>query len=253
MKNDAQIHHRRSIRLKGYDYTQPGAYFVTISSFQRDEIFGTVVTGVMQLSPIGKIIQTEWFRSAKIRKEIRLFEDEFVVMPNHVHGIVWIVERDIVGADGVRPVIDGVRPVKRDNVGVNGVHPMDGVRPLDGDNPVTEDPCFDEQGTRHDEMGTRRVPLRNHDDPHHEGARRVPRPMAPRSLSSFIAGFKAAVTSRAGRELNSGNIWQRNYYEHIIRNETEFEKIWNYIDSNPLKWQEDQENHLFQGTEILKK
>ena len=95
-----------------------------------------------------------------------------------------------------------------------------------------------------------------------KGTRRVPQQImpqkivpqrAPRSLSSFIAGFKASVTSRVNRELNSGNIWQRNYYEHIIRNETELEKIWKYIDLNPLKWQEDQENPFFQGTEIPKK
>jgi putative transposase len=60
------------------------------------------------------------------------------------------------------------------------------------------------------------------------------------SLSSFIAGFKASVTSRARRELDITGIWQRNYYDHIIRNETELMKIWHYIDTNPSKWEEDQ-------------
>jgi REP element-mobilizing transposase RayT len=59
-------------------------------------------------------------------------------------------------------------------------------------------------------------------------------------LGSFIAGFKAAVTSRARRELDLSVVWQRNYYEHIIRNEQEFRKIWDYIDANPVRWQEDQ-------------
>jgi len=184
MKYDSQTHHRRSIRLKGYDYTQPGAYFVTICTYQRDEILGAVVNDGIQLSSLGKIIQTEWFRSAEIRKEIRLFGDEFVVMPNHIHGIVWIVENETVGADGVRLV----------------------------------------EHTSTTNTGTRRVPLRR----------------APRSLSSFIAGFKAAVTSRAGRELNAANIWQRNYYEHVVRNENELRNFWDYIDTNPLRWQEDQ-------------
>jgi REP element-mobilizing transposase RayT len=61
-------------------------------------------------------------------------------------------------------------------------------------------------------------------------------------LSSFVAGFKASVTRRAGREFNSTNIWQRNYYEHIIRDQTDYERIANYIVSNPENWQDNQEN-----------
>jgi putative transposase len=180
MKYDPDVHRRRSIRLKGYDYTQPGAYFVTICAYQRDEIFGEVVNGKIQLSSLGKIVGEEWFRSAEIRKEIQLFEDEFVVMPNHGHGIVRIVET--AGADGVRPNMERAH----------------GMRP-------------------------NAVPQRT-----------------PRSLGSFIAGFKASVTSRAKHELNITGIWQRNYHEHIIRDEMDFNNIWNYIDTNPLHWQEDQ-------------
>ncbi len=238
MQYNPAYHHRRSIRLKGYDYTQNGAYFVTICAYQREAIFGEVVGGEMQLAPIGQIIQTEWFRSAAIRKEIRLFEDEFVVMPNHVHGIVWIVEPQIVGANGVRP--NGVHPF--DGICQKGVRPVnvrpDGVRPIDGEEGMSnEKGTRRDGGTRHD-GGTRRDGGTRHDG----GTRRVPlqRRMAPRSLGAFIAGFKAAVTSRAGRELQAAIIWQRNYYEHIIRNENELENIWNYIDTNPLRWQEDQ-------------
>ena len=97
MKYDPQKHHRRSIRLKGYDYTQSGAYFLTICNFQRDQIFGEITNGKMELSELGKIVREEWLRSAEIRKEIQVFEDEFMIMPNHLHGINWIV-----GADGVR-------------------------------------------------------------------------------------------------------------------------------------------------------
>ncbi len=198
MPYDPKIHHRRSIRLKGYDYTQPGAYFVTLVTYRRDEIFGKVVNGVMRLSPLGQIVHDEWIRSISIRKEIRLFEDEFVVMPNHGHGIVWIVETTV--ADGVRPMIDP-----------DGIHPA-------------------RLGIRLDEDGARRAP------------QPTPQPglyRAPKSLGSFIAGFKASVSSRAKRELNMTGIWQRNYYEHIIRNETEFKNIWDYIDDNPRKWEED--------------
>ena len=182
MKYNPEIHHRRSIRLKGYDYTQPGAYFVTFCTYQRDEIFGEVINGEMKLSALGEIVREEWLRSAEVRKEIRLFDDEFVVMPNHIHGIVWIV--DTVGADGVRPNMERADAIRLD------------------------------------------VSLRR----------------APRSLGSFIAGFKASVTSRAGRELNMTGIWQRNYYEHIIRNDRELNNIRWYIINNPLNWQLDRDN-----------
>lgn len=178
MKYNPEIHRRRSIRLKGYDYTQPGAYFVTFCSYQRDEIFGEVISGEMKLSALGKIVREEWLRSADIRKEIQVFEDEMVIMPNHGHGIVQIM--DIVGVDGVRPTIQDAR----------------------------------------------RASLRRF----------------PRSLGSLIAGFKASVTSRAKRELKMTVIWQRNYYDHIIRDDRELNNIRWYILNNPLNWQLDRDN-----------
>ena len=175
MKYNPELHHRRSIRLKGYDYAQPGAYFITCCAYKRAEIFGKVTRGETELSALGLIIHDEWLRSAEIRKEIQVFEDEFVVMPNHFHGIVRIIET--AGMEGRTPSAPTPEP----------------------------------------------SPLRR----------------ARRSLGSFLAGFKASVTSRAKRELNMTSIWQRNYYEHIIRNEVEFNNIWNYIDTNPLRWRED--------------
>jgi putative transposase len=91
MKYDPQKHHRRSIRLKGYDYTQAGAYFVTICAYQRLHVFGEVINGEMVLNETGKIARDEWFKTAELRPYVELFEDEFVVMPNHGHGIIWIV------------------------------------------------------------------------------------------------------------------------------------------------------------------
>ena len=101
MKFDPQKHQRRSIRLAEYDYSQTGAYFVTIVTRQRECMFGVISDNQMQLSRLGEIIQQEWHRSAQIRREIELDHDEFVFMPNHMHGIVQIV--DPVGADGIRP------------------------------------------------------------------------------------------------------------------------------------------------------
>ncbi len=243
---DPHLHHRRSIRLKGYDYSQPGAYFITLVTYQRDCLFGSVIDGEMQLSPLGKIAQDEWMRSIGIRKEITIHEDEFVIMPNHFHGIVWIV-----GADGVRPDnhvqgLDSVRPDNRVQ-GLDGVRPdnrvqgSDGVRPdnrVQGSDGVRPDNRV--QGSDGARPSDRLRPNDNFRPNDGTGAYHAPLRRKPRSLSSFVAGFKAAVTSRANHELNMNGIWQRNYYDHIIRDDQDFMNIWNYIDTNPQGWKEDQ-------------
>jgi putative transposase len=93
-KFDPKIHHRKSIRLPGYDYAQAGAYFVTLVTWGRDCLFGQVVDGVMVLNDFGKIVQEEWERTAVVRQNIEL--GAYVVMPNHLHGILVI--NDGVGA-----------------------------------------------------------------------------------------------------------------------------------------------------------
>ncbi len=93
MKYNPEIHHRRSIRLKGYNYSQPGAYFITICTYQRQCWFGEIRNAQMKFNQIGKIVVQEWLRSEKIRPNFKL--DEWIVMPNHLHGIVWIVESEL--------------------------------------------------------------------------------------------------------------------------------------------------------------
>jgi putative transposase len=85
-------HHRRSIRLRNYDYSQSGIYFVTLCTYQRQCLFGQISDGKMELNELGEIVQSEWLRSPEIRREIAL--DEWVVMPNHLHGIVMITRPD---------------------------------------------------------------------------------------------------------------------------------------------------------------
>jgi hypothetical protein len=128
MKYNPAIHHRRSIRLKGHDYSRPGAYFVTIVTQDRLHLFGEVKNGKMILNEFGIIVAEEWKRSEEIRKEIII--DVFVIMPNHIHGILMInplpdsnrfdrdkpietngtvgLDETIMGADGCRR---GDRPV----------------------------------------------------------------------------------------------------------------------------------------------
>jgi putative transposase len=93
MKYNPEIHHRRSIRLKGYDYSQPGSYFITLCTYKRQCWFGEIHKGKMHLNQLGNIVKQEWLKSAQIRPNLRL--DEWIIMPNHFHGIVWIVQSKI--------------------------------------------------------------------------------------------------------------------------------------------------------------
>jgi REP-associated tyrosine transposase len=178
MKYNTEIHHRRSIRLKGYDYSQNGAYFITLCTQDRKPIFGKILDGEMQLSQFGIITRDEWLRTSEIRKNVEM--DEFVVMPNHFHGII---------------VIDN----------------------LSGTGTLQRAPTVERFGK----------PTSN-------------------TIPTIIRGYKAAVTKQINSlNINAGvynmpeRIWQRNYYEHVIRNEASLNKIREYIMSNPLNWQED--------------
>ena len=146
------INHRRSVRLKEYNYSAPGAYSVTLVTHQRAELFGQIVNGEMQLNRRGEIVKEEWFASANIRKEIRLYPEEFIIMPNHIHGIVWIVDNDM-----------------DINVGATGLSPL---QPL----PLPPSPLQKQQPQKH------------------------PPGPAPKSLASFIVGFKSCVTKRIRNE-----------------------------------------------------
>ena len=176
-------HHRRSIRLRGYDYSRAGAYFVTMCVQNRACLFGDVVDGQMVVNPLGRIVADEWIKTADIRNEIKL--DEWVVMPNHFHGIVWIIHGTPTPGNGR------------------------GTARCRGDRPVA--PTAGPQ---------------------------------PRSLGAMVAGFKSTVTKRINQTRNTpgAGLWQRNYYEHIIRNDDELNHIRQYIIDNPLQWETDREN-----------
>lgn len=187
MAYDPKIHHRRSIRLQGYDYSQNGAYFITLCTQDRKPIFGKIVNGEMQLSPFGIIVRDEWLKTAEMRKNIEM--DEFIVMPNHFHGIIVIDDRDW------------------DNNRTGTLQRA----------PTEKAPTIEKFGK----------PTSN-------------------TIPTIIRGFKAAVTKQINTiQINAGvynkpeRIWQKNYYEHVIRNETSLNKIREYIMSNPLNWKED--------------
>ena len=177
-------YHRRSIRLKDYDYSQEGAYFVTICTYQQELLFGTIRGDKVYPNAYGLIVVDEWEQTAIIRKNVKL--DDFVVMPNHFHGIILVSSR--------------------------------GVLQYAPTNTTLRSPS--------------------------------------QTVGAIVRGFKSAVTKRIKIILGTRDIfiWQRNYYEHVIRNEDELNRIRLYIRNNPMQWQFDRENpHAVIGVDKSKR
>lgn len=196
---------RHSVRLQGYDYSQAGTYFITFCTQDRQCLFGHIVESEMRLNDAGKIVADEWIKTSAIRHEIEL--DAWVVMPNHFHGIV-IITGDAVGAHGRAPQRQDIR-----QVGAHGRAPQQGHPPQRGHPPQPPPPDAPDRILRR----------------------------APKSLGSLVAGFKSAVTKRINslRNTPGAKLWQRNYWEHIVRNEPELNRIREYIGNNPAKWEMD--------------
>ena len=165
---DPEKHRRRSLRLRDYDYSQAGAYFVTICTHNRTCLFGDIVDGEMRLNEDGRLAQSVWEALPKHYSHVEL--DAVVVMPNHVHGIIVLT---------ATPVGAGFKPAS----------------------------------TRH-------------------------------GLPEIVRAFKTF----SGRRINQSRstpgtpVWQRNYYEHVIRNDAALNRLRQYIAENPARWAEDPEN-----------
>ena len=182
-------HDRKSIRYKNYDYSQAGAYFITIPTQGGENLFGRINKGVMFLSYIGKIVESEWLKLFKRFVNIKL--DAYVVMPNHFHAIL-IIENNSVGA----PLVGA-----HSNYVVN-VHLNNNV------------------------------------------GKRASTRLAP-TLGDIVGTFKSLVLNECVYAVKIGKIlsfekriWQRNYYERIVRDEKELNRIYKYIINNPKNWKE---------------
>lgn len=195
MKYNSQIHHRRSIRLKGYDYSLGGAYFITICTQDRECLFGKIADGEMILNDAGKIANEFWLQIPNHFPNVILHEH--IVMPNHVHGIIELAEQTTVGVQNFEP-----QQLQQ----------------------ITEKPQNKFQK------------------------------IIPRSIGSIIRGYKIGVTKWFRNKHAVGvenfhplqiqsprrmRVWQRNYYEHIIRKEQSCQTISDYITTNPAKWNND--------------
>ncbi len=194
---DPAKHHRRSIRLRGYDYACPGAYFVTIVTRNRECLFSEPV--------FRRIAEYNW------RQITRHFENvilgEWVVMPNHIHGIIVITEDVSAGHDArtgeafartsLQVAQDRLVPTK-----ISGNQQMANASPL---------------------------PVRG---------------VQSGVLGAIVGNFKSVTTRRINtiRKTRGATIWHRNYYEHIVRNERDLNRICKYIVENPEQWESDREN-----------
>ena len=181
-------HHRRSIRLKGHDYAQPGAYFVTICTYRRECLLGRIESGQVVLSTEGETARSVW--DGLTDRFVSVGLDEYVIMPNHVHGII------LVGAQFIAP------------------DPKGGL--------TDHLPALGEIVRAYKATVTRLV--RRRDD------------------GTTDPG---AVDKGVMNHAPTGFGWQRGYYEHVVRNEAELTAIREYIQGNPARWDDDENNPYF--------
>jgi len=174
MTYDPDKPRRHTIRLKGYDYSQAGAYFVTTCTHNQECILGRVVDSEMRLSTFGEVVAACWDDLPHHYPHVEL--DAFAIMPNHIHGIIMLVDPAIVVGAGLKPAPTMINK-------------------------------------RH-------------------------------GVTEVIRAFKTFSSRRINllRGTPGTRVWQRNYYEHVIRNENDLDEIREYIMNNPLKWELDKEN-----------
>ncbi len=189
---DRERHHRRSIRMAGYDYARNGAYFVTICVKNRLCLFGDVVEGKMRRNEAGRIVEHAWRDLPNHNAGIAL--DAFVVMPNHVHGIIIIT--------GGGPASPGA------------------------------------------DSGRSDCPVGAGSEPAPTAAQTRPAGLKHHGLPEIIRQFKTFSALRINRLRGTPgvSVWQRNYYEHIIRGSESLYRIRQYIHTNPARWAFDHDN-----------
>jgi hypothetical protein len=195
------LHKRQSTRLKGYDYSKEGNYFLTICCQDKECLFGDVVNGKMILNNIGEVVNECWLKIPNHFPKVKL--KEYVIMPNHIHGIIELINDEKSVSNNT--AVENLRVIN-----------------LKAEN----------------EQLLNSIPIKN------SIIQNNFQKCTPRSIGSIIKGFKIGVTKWI-RDKNNfepiliESVWQRNYHEHIIRDNREYEKIVKYIINNPSKWEID--------------
>ena len=266
MAYDPTRHHRRSIRLREYDYSLPGAYFVTICVRDRRSVFGEVAAGRLRHSQVGEVAHAFWANIPDHVPEVVL--DAFVVMPNHVHGIIGIVDREPDGAGDVR--VGGGYHGGGNDRGGGGDHHDGGVGNRGDDGNGGDGGNRGDDGNGGGDGNRRGVQLNastmgpgttpgpgtvpgktatsgstgpaGADTP---GTDRSPfADLSPKrgTLSVIVRTYKGAVTRWCRQNGHGDFAWQPRFYDHIIRDARALHNIRRYIDENPMRWHLDKLN-----------
>ena len=216
----------RSLRLRNFDYTSSAAYFVTLCTHDRQGLFGDAADGGIRLNQLGEIVQEEWLRTAVVRPNVDL--DAFVVMPNHIHGVIVFTLPVALTLHGGSVAGDAratrrVAPTTEDRPPMRPRGPAAGALAVHG-------------GSAAANVGATRCVAPTTEN--------RPRGPAPGALGAVVGQFKMIVSKRVNRlrRTPGAPVWQRNYYERIVRDEEELNRIRAYIHDNPLNWMFDREN-----------
>jgi putative transposase len=230
MSTNSNLPNRRSIRLKNYDYSQKGSYFITIVTQNRKHLFGKIEDGKMILSSVGKIVEEEWINTIQLRPNVNL--GEFIIMPDHMHMIVtittqvekkeneeWIHSNPKSPSHTIGAIIRGFKgaSTKKINLFLNSSRESRTGESQFAPSPDSQfapspDSQFDPSPESQFALRTGELPFA---------------PAAPAAPS--FAPIK---------------IFQRNYYEHIIRNQRDYHRIEKYIIDNPRNWKKKKKKKL---------
>ena len=264
MKYNPLIHHRRSIRLKGYDYSQAGLYFITLCCHNKESLFGKIIKGEMLLSAAGKIAGNEWVNTLKLRSNVEL--DEFVIMPNHMHGIIIINDNsapnekmdnsssnksgDIVGDNGravlhtandtapnndtaANEIMGNSSSNKSGDANTKGIHKNQLQSPSQTVGAIIRG--YKSSVTRQINI----LPFNSNDEYNKMGVLNNPSKGVLNNPSKGVINNSSQCVFNTPQLASNKIIWQANYYEIIIHNGMSYQNISNYIKNNPSKWDGD--------------
>ncbi|NTV52686.1 MAG: hypothetical protein HGA76_06720 [Candidatus Firestonebacteria bacterium] len=241
MPYNPTIHHRRSIRLKGYDYSQAGAYAITICCEDKVCRFGEIKNRQMMLNKHGQIACREW--ELLTERFVRFELDIFQIMPNHIHGIIVLNDIPVAVDTDIEIVGAGFTPAQQ-----NITHDQNNTS-TPNDDSQNGGPILGQLKNNIGQPDDRRTDQGRTDNgqPNDGQPRGLPlRDVAVRipTVGDIVGAYKSLVVnacldSYKSKNETMGKFWQRNYYEHVIRNEQSYQTISEYILHNPERWTED--------------
>ena len=238
MNYNQNIHHRRSIRLKGYDYSQAGAYFITICCQDKEvSTFGEIIDGKMILNDYGTIAYNEWGNTPNVRNNVEL--DVFVIMPNHIHGII-ILNDNIRRGELNSPIklgdFESPRQGFKSPKGTVGAivrgFKSSVTKQINIHRGELHSPNIS-SNTQNYGRGESNSPYISPNNGTHESHSPIISPNSQNEMGEMISpNLKGECNSPL-------HVWQRDYYEHIIRNDKSYQRISDYIINNPANWTDD--------------